>query len=87
MVVKVDILGGGRLATERAEVRAVVEHALADRSGDWQVSIVASQSSEEWELQITGPHGFERRYQLEAGCGEHDPQTIGRIVAAMVPQQ
>ena len=49
----------------RAEVGAAIEHVLADRPGDWRVSIVASQANDQWEMKIAGPKGFERSYTLE----------------------
>jgi hypothetical protein len=47
-----------------AEVRARVEHALNDRPGDWQVSIVGSRDNDSWEMKIMGPNGFEWSYTL-----------------------
>jgi hypothetical protein len=45
-----------------AEVRALVEHALSDRPGDWQVSIVGSRETDGWgnedpgtEMGLSGP--------------------------------
>lgn len=68
---------------QRADITAQVEHALADRDRDWQVSILGSQASDRWELKIT-PNGFERTYMLEGSSGETEPQMIARIVAKMV---
>ena len=72
---------------KRAEIAAVIEHALADRPGDWKVSIIGSQANVQWEMRITGPNGFERSYVLEGTAGEHEPQTIGRLVAKIVPRE
>jgi hypothetical protein len=36
-----------------AEVRALVEHALNDRPGDWRVSIVGSRANDGWEMNST----------------------------------
>lgn len=69
----------------RAEIVAIIEHALADRPGDWRVSIIGSQANDRWELKIAGPNAFERSYSLEGAAGEHEPQVIGRLVARMVP--
>jgi hypothetical protein len=71
----------------QAEVRAIIEHVLADRPGDWRVSIVGSQANDRWEMKITGPNAFERSYSLEGVAGEHEPQIIGRLVARMVPRR
>src|SRR5712692_796952 len=42
----------------QAEVRAVIEHVLADRPGDWRVSIIGSQTNDRWEMKIMGPNGI-----------------------------
>jgi hypothetical protein len=55
----------------QAEVRAIIEHVLADRPGDWRVSIIGSQANDRWEMRITGPNAFERSYSLECAAGEH----------------
>jgi hypothetical protein len=34
----------------QAEVRAIIEHVLADRPGDWRVSIIGSQANDRWEM-------------------------------------
>ena len=68
-----------------ADILAVVEHVLADRPGDWRVSIVGSQANDRWEMKIAGPNGFERSYTLDGSAGQHEPQVIGKLVARMVP--
>lgn len=70
---------------QRAEIAAHIEHTLADRRGDWAVSIIGSQANDRWEMKIAGPNGFERTYALEGIAGEHEPQAIGKLVAKMVP--
>ena len=37
------------------EVRAIVEHPLSDRPGDWRVSIVGSRENDDWDLKVLGP--------------------------------
>jgi hypothetical protein len=69
----------------QAEVRAVIEHVLADRPGDWRVSIVGSQADDRWEMKITGPNAFERSYTLEGSAGEHRPEVIRVILGKMLP--
>ena len=69
----------------QAEVRAIIEHVLADRPGDWRVSIEGSQANDRWEMKITGPNAFERSYSLEGSAGEHEPHVIRKLVARMVP--
>lgn len=69
----------------QAEVRAIIENVLADRVGDWRVSIVGSQANDRWELKIVGPNGFERSYTLEGAAGEHRPKVIQVILSKMLP--
>ncbi len=44
----------------QSEVRAIIEHVLADRPGDWRVSIIGSRANDRWEMKIVGPNAFER---------------------------
>ena len=69
----------------RAEIVAVIEHVLADRPGDWKVSIIGSQANDRWEMQIAGPNGFLRSYTLEGSLGQHEPEVIRGILGKMVP--
>src|ERR1019366_3615591 len=68
-----------------AEVRALVEHALSDRPGDWRVSIVGSRANDNWEMKIWGPIGFERSYTLVGSAGEHQPLVIGSVLRRLLP--
>jgi hypothetical protein len=68
----------------RAEVVAMIEHALSNRAGDWRVSIIGSQANDRWEMKLIGPNAFERSYTLEGTAGEHEAAVIGRIVSRMV---
>ena len=72
---------------QRAEIAAHIEHALADRPGEWKVSIIGSQANDQWPMKIAGPNGFERTYTLEGTAGQHRPQTIATLLTKMVPQQ
>ena len=83
-MVSVEIYHTGSDQGQRAEIAAHVEHALANRPGEWKVSIIGSQANDRWEMTIAGPNGFERSYALEGTAGETEPQTIARIVAKMV---
>jgi len=68
-----------------AEVRALVEHGLSDRPGDWRVSIVGSRENDGWEMKILGPNGFERSYTLAGNAGEHQPFMIGNVLLRLLP--
>ena len=87
MAVMVEMQHTGCVPAVRSEIVALIEHALADRPGDWRVSIIGSRGSDRWEMKIFGPKAFERSYTLEGAAGEHEPQVIGRLVARMVPER
>ncbi|MGA2346171.1 MAG: hypothetical protein ABSF93_09210 [Candidatus Sulfotelmatobacter sp.] len=74
-------------AESRRDLIAMIEHILADRPGDWRVVILASQGSDSWEMQITGPNAFERSYTLEGTLGQHEPATIASIISKMLPSK
>ena len=69
----------------QAEIRAIIEHVLADRLGDWRVSFVGSQANDQWEMKIAGPNAFERSYTLEGSAGQHRPEVIQAILSKMLP--
>ena len=71
--------------TRQREVAAVIEHVLADRPGEWRVSIVGSQANDQWEMRIIGPNAFERSYTLEGSADEHRPEAIRVILGKMLP--
>jgi hypothetical protein len=85
MAVFVEIHHTGSVPAVRSEIAALIEHALADRPGDWRVLIIGSQANDRWEMRIAGPNAFERTYSLEGASGEHEPNVIAKIVARMVP--
>jgi hypothetical protein len=84
MAVTLDMIHTGCAPELRAEVGALIEHALSDRPGDWHVLIIGSQANDRWEMKIAGPNAFERSYMLEGTAGQHDPHSIGDIVRRMV---
>jgi hypothetical protein len=84
MAVSVEIHHTGSVPAVRSEIAALIEHTLANRPGDWRVSIIGSQANDRWEMRITGPNAFERSYSLEGSAGEHEPRAIGGIVSRMV---
>ena len=67
------------------EISARIEHALSEKPGEWRVSISGSRESENWEMRIEGPNGFERSYTLASSSGEHEPEAIGRLVIKLLP--
>jgi len=85
MAVTVEMQNTGD-STLKADVVASIEHALADRPGDWRVSIVGSQANDQWEMKIIGPNAFERSYTLEGSSGEHRPEMIRVLLGKLVPR-
>jgi len=75
-------LGDARLC---GEIVASIEHALCERRGEWRVSIAGSHGSENWEMRVEGPNGFERTYTLAGIAGEHNPEAIRRLILQLVP--
>ena len=67
------------------EISASIEHALSDNPGEWRVSIAGSYESENWEMRVEGPNGFERSYTLAGAAGEHEPEAIRRLILQLVP--
>lgn len=71
----------------RGEIVAVVEHLLIDQPGTWRVTILGSRGSDNWEMKVEGPKGFERSYTLTGKAGEHQPSVIGNVLAELVGGQ
>jgi len=84
MTVSVEMQHAGDSGVQ-AEIRAIIEHVLADRLGDWRVSFVGSQANDQWEMKIAGPNAFERSYTLEGSAGQHRPEAIQAILSKMLP--
>jgi hypothetical protein len=84
MAVTVEMQNTGDSAA-RAEVIAAIEHVLADRRGDWRVSILGSHASDNWTLKIEGPAGFERSYTLDGAAGEQTPEALRRLLVRLLP--
>jgi hypothetical protein len=82
VTVELQNLGDAQLAKE---IIAHIEHALSDRPGEWHVSIAGSHASENWDVRVQGPNGFERSYTLARAAGEHEPEAIRRIILQLVP--
>jgi hypothetical protein len=68
----------------RSEIVASIEHALSQEPGDWRISIVGSRASDDWEMKVEGPRGFERTYTLTGSTGEHQPDVIRSVLAKLL---
>jgi hypothetical protein len=82
VTIELQNLGDAQLCRE---ISARIEHALSDRPGKWQVSITGSRASENWELRVEGPNGFERSYPLAGAAGEHEPEAIRQLIGKLLP--
>lgn len=67
------------------EILAGVEHVMSDVTGEWRVSIAGSRSSDNWEMKVDGPRGFERSYTLVGAAGEHQPDAIRNVLIKLLP--
>ena len=86
MAVIVEMHNTGNPELQR-DIAAMIEHVLADRPGEWRISILGSQENDQWEMKILGPNGFERSYLLDGTAGEHEPNAIASIVSKIVPKK
>jgi hypothetical protein len=82
VTIELQNLGDAQLCRD---ITARIEHAFADRRGDWRVSIAGSRASENWEMRVEGPTGFERSYTLAGSGGEREPAAICAIVLRLLP--
>ncbi len=82
VTIELQSLGDAQLCRE---IIVSVEHALSDKRGEWRVSIAGSRASENWEMRVEGPNGFERSYTLAGAAGEHKPEAIRRLILQLVP--
>jgi len=82
VTIELQNLGDAQLCRD---VTAHIEHAFADRRGDWRVSIAGSRASQNWEMRVEGPNGFERSYTLAGSAGEHEPEAIRRLILQLMP--
>ena len=66
VVIELQNLGDAQLSRE---IVANIEHVLSDKPGEWRVSIAESHASENWEVRVEGPNGFERSHTLAGAAG------------------
>jgi hypothetical protein len=81
VTIELQNLGDAQLCRE---ITARIERVFAERQGAWRVLITGSRASENWELRVEGPKGFERSYSLAGSAGEHQPEAIRRLIAQLV---
>jgi hypothetical protein len=83
MAVVVELHNTGDL-TNRSDIVASIEHALCEEPGDWRISIIGSRGSDDWEMKVEGPRGFERMYTLTGDAGEHQPEGIRSVLSKLL---
>ena len=83
MGVTIDLqnLGDAQLCRE---IAVGIEHALSGKAGEWRVSVAGSRASENWDMRVEGPNGFERSYTLSAVAGQHGPEAIRKMILQLV---
>ena len=84
MAVTVEMHNTGDAQTSR-EIVAVIEHMLSDKPGVWRVSLAGSRASDNWEMKVEGPKGFERSYTLLGSAEQHQPQVIASVLLKLLP--
>ena len=82
VTIELQNLGDAQLGRD---ITAHIEHAFADRRGDWRVSIAGSRATDNWEMRVEGPKGFERSYTLDDSPGEHESEMIRRLILQLIP--
>ena len=82
MTIELQNLGDAQLCRD---ITAQIEHAFADRRGGWRISIAGSRATENWQMRVEGPNGFERSYTLAGSAGEHQPEAIRRLILQLLP--
>src|SRR2546422_11705218 len=83
MAVTVEMQNTGDPGLQR-EVAATIEHALADRPGDWRGSVIGSQANDRWGMEIIGPDSFWGRLNLEGRSGEDRPGKSWVLLGELV---
>lgn len=81
VAIELQNLGDAQLTREMA---VHIEHAFSDKRGEWRVSIAGSRASENWDLHVEGPNGFERSYILAQTAGEHEPDAVRKLILMLV---
>ena len=66
------------------EIAVGIEHALSEKTGDWRVSIAGSRATENWDMRVEGPNGFERTYTLSGAAGQHGAEAIRKMILQLV---
>jgi hypothetical protein len=82
VAIELENLGDAQLCRE---IAVGIEHALSEKTGEWRVSIAGSRATENWEMRVEGPNGFERSYTLSSIAGEHEPEAIRKMILQLVP--
>jgi hypothetical protein len=57
VTIELQSLGDAELCRE---IAVGIEHALGEKVGEWRVSVAGSRETENWDMRVEGPNGFER---------------------------
>jgi len=80
VTIELQNLGDARLCRE---IAVGIEHALSEKTGEWRVSVSGSRATENWDMRVEGPNGFQRSYTL-SGAGQHGPEAIRKMILQLV---
>ena len=83
MTVVVELHNTGHVG-DQSEIVASIEHVLHQEPGNWRISFLGSRGSDDWEMKIEGPRGFERKYTLAGNAGEHQPEAIRAVLLKLL---
>jgi hypothetical protein len=81
VTIELENLGDAQLCRE---IAIIIEHALSEKTGEWRVSIAGSRATENWDMRVEGPNGFERSYTLSSAAGQHGPEAIHKMILQLV---
>ncbi len=76
---------------QRQRVRAAVQELLKDRSKNWHVQIVGSQTTSQWQMMVDGPNNSQwveliREEDLGAGGGDPRVRVIRNLLERVLRQ-
>ena len=66
------------------EITVGIEHALSEKAGEWRVSVAGSRETENWDMRVEGPNGFERTYTLSGAASQHGAEAIRKMILQLV---
>lgn len=66
------------------EIAVGIERALSKKTGEWRVSVDGSRATENLDMRVEEPTGFERSYTLSGAAGQHGPEAIRKMILQLL---